>query len=60
MVLKDKLQGKCYADKGYISREMFNKFYKKVLLLGYVNKKKYEKLSITNFRQNIAQKEIDY
>jgi len=33
MVLKDKLQGKCYADKGYISKEMFNKLYKRGLLL---------------------------
>jgi len=33
MILKDKLQGKCYADKGYISKEMFNKLYKKGLLL---------------------------
>ena len=33
MALKGNLQGKCYTDKGYISKEMFNKLYKRGLLL---------------------------
>ncbi len=33
MVIKNNLQGKCYADKGYISKEMFKKLYKRGLLL---------------------------
>jgi len=33
MVIKKNLKGKCYADNGYISKELFKRLYQKTLLL---------------------------